>query len=205
MNILILPVLVPFLTAVLLALLNGYPRLERAVNLISSWDSPRGVFWLLVQVDQHGIRAMVIGGWFAPWGIAFVADRLACIMLCLSMSVGTLVLALCVLHGRAAAAAVFLLPAVQVLLLGVNWSFITGDLFNLFVAYEVMLIGSYGMMMVGGPAAGPTDSEVHRDQQDRVDALRGLLRSGLRDARHAEHGRHRVALVADSRASGPRS
>jgi multicomponent Na+:H+ antiporter subunit D len=44
----------------------------------------------------------------------------------------------------------FFYPLLQVLLLGVNWSFITGDLFNLFVGYEVMLIGSYGVMMVGG-------------------------------------------------------
>jgi multicomponent Na+:H+ antiporter subunit D len=44
----------------------------------------------------------------------------------------------------------FFFPFFHVLLLGVNWSFITGDLFNLFVAYEVMLIGSYGSMMVGG-------------------------------------------------------
>ena len=43
----------------------------------------------------------------------------------------------------------FFYPLFQVLLLGVNWSFITGDLFNLFVSYEVMLIGSYGVMMCG--------------------------------------------------------
>ena len=41
----------------------------------------------------------------------------------------------------------------QVVLMGVNWSFLSGDLFNLFVAYEVMLIGSYGMMMVGASKA----------------------------------------------------
>ena len=57
----------------------------------------------------------------------------------------------------------FFHPLFQVLLLGVNWSFITGDLFNLFVAYEVMLIGSYGSMMVGASrAAGAPDDDVHR-------------------------------------------
>ena len=146
---LIIPVLVPFLTAVVLALLNGHPRLERVVNLASCTGLSIFVFWLLGHVDQSGIQAMVVGGWSAPWGIAFVADRLACIMLCLSMSVGTLVLVYTCFTAEPIQERYFFHPLSQVLLLGVNWSFITGDLFNLFVAYEVMLIGSYGVMMVG--------------------------------------------------------
>lgn len=148
-RLLIIPVLVPFLTAVALALLNGHPRLERAVNLASCAALSVFVFWLLGEVDRDGIQATVIGGWFAPWGISFVADRLACIMLCLSMSVGTLVLVYTCFTAEPLQERYFFHPLSQVLLLGVNWSFITGDLFNLFVAYEVMLIGSYGVMMVG--------------------------------------------------------
>ena len=126
---LILPVLVPFLSAVLLALLNGHPRLERAVNLISCAGLTVFVFWLLGHVDSHGIQAMVIGGWFAPWGIAFVADRLAAIMLCLSMSVGTIVLVYTFFTVEPRQERYFFHPLSQVLLLGVNWSFITGDLY----------------------------------------------------------------------------
>ncbi len=148
-RLLVLPVLVPFLTAVLLALLSGHPRLERAINLISSAGLTVFVFWLLTYVDQNGIQATVIGGWFAPWGIAFVADRLAGIMLCLAMSVGTIVLVYTCFTAEPRQERYFFHPLSQILLLGVNWSFITGDLFNLFVAYEVMLIGSYGVMMVG--------------------------------------------------------
>ncbi len=149
----ILPLLVPFLTAVLLALLNGHPRLERALNLASCLGLTAFAFWLLAEVDRDGIQAMVAGGWAAPWGIAFVADRLALIMLCLSMSVGTLVLIYSFFTVEPRQERYFFHPLFQILLLGVNWSFMTGDLFNLFVAYEVMLIGSYGMMMVGGDKA----------------------------------------------------
>jgi multicomponent Na+:H+ antiporter subunit D len=92
----------------------------------------------------------MIGGYLAPYGIAFVADRLACIMLCLSMTVATVVLAYTCFTVTAAQQRHFFFPFFHLLLLGVNWSFVTGDLFNLFVAYEVMLIGSYGAMMVGG-------------------------------------------------------
>ncbi len=145
----IIPVLIPFLSAVLLALLNGFPRLERALNLASCAGQAVFAFWLLGAVDSGGIQVTVIGGWYAPWGIAFVIDRLAAIMLCLSTSVGALALAYACFGVEPRQERSFFHPLFQVLLLGVNWSFVTGDLFNLFVAYEVMLIGSYGMMMVG--------------------------------------------------------
>ena len=148
-RILILPILVPFLTAIALALLNGHPRLERALSLVSSLGLTAFTYWLLDSVDQGGIRVMVVGGWAAPWGIAFVADRLSCIMLALSMSIGTVVLVSTFFTATPLQERYFFHPLFQILVLGVNWSFITGDLFNLFVAYEVMLIGSYGVMIVG--------------------------------------------------------
>lgn len=153
MNSLVLVILVPFFTALLLALLNGWPRLERAVNVGSCVLLTAYVFWLLGYVDRHGIQASMIGGYLAPYGIAFVADRLACIMLCLSMSVGTVALLVSLPTVTDTQERYFFHPLFQILLCGVNWSFITGDLFNLFVAYEVMLVGSYGSMMVGASRA----------------------------------------------------
>jgi multicomponent Na+:H+ antiporter subunit D len=149
MRSLIVPVLVPFFAALILALCTGYPRLQKALSLLASFGLTLWVFWLLWYVDTHGVQVVVIGGWKAPWGIAFVADRLAVIMLCLSMTVGTVALAYSCFTVTAQQAQYFFYPLMFILLLGVNWAFITGDLFNLFVAYEVMLIGSYGMMMVG--------------------------------------------------------
>jgi len=148
-SVLIVPVLVPFLTAILLALLTGKPTTQKALAVVSAIGLTAFVFWLLRFVDTHGIQTMVVGGWTAPWGIAFVADRLACIMLCLSMTVGTVVTIYTIWSVEPRQQEYFFYPLFQVLLLGVNWSFITGDLFNLFVGYEVMLIGSYGVMMVG--------------------------------------------------------
>jgi multicomponent Na+:H+ antiporter subunit D len=149
MTTLILPLLVPFFTALLLALLNGHDRLEKGLAVLSSLGLSLWVFWLLFYVDAHGVQVVVIGGWAAPWGIAFVADRLACIMLCLSMGLGTLVQIYSFWTVTEQQQRYFFYPLMQAMLLGVNWSFITGDVFNLFVAYEVMLMASYGMMMVG--------------------------------------------------------
>jgi multicomponent Na+:H+ antiporter subunit D len=149
-NGIILVILIPFFTAIGLALLRDHPRLEKALALTSNVGLTIWVYWLLHYVDTHGIQVSMIAGYLAPYGIAFVADRLACIMLCLSMTVGTVVLAYTCFTVTPAQQRHFFFPFFQVLLLGVNWSFVTGDLFNLFVAYEVMLIGSYGAMMVGG-------------------------------------------------------
>ena len=149
MRLLILPLLVPFLTALALALLNGYPRAERVLGMVSTGGLAVFALWLLRTVDVEGIQTTTIGGWTPPWGISFVADRLACIMLCLSTSVGGVVLAYTFWSVEPRQQRNFFYPFFQIMLLGVNWSFLTGDLFNLFVAYEVMLIGSYGSMIVG--------------------------------------------------------
>jgi len=149
MNLLILPILLPLLTAIVLALLRGASRTEKTICLLADLFLTGWVFWLLIQVDHHGPLAMVAGGWAAPYGIAFVADRLACIMLCLSMSVGTVVLVYTFASVSTVQQHHFFYPLFHIMLAGVNWAFLTGDLFNLFVSYEVMLIGSYGMMMVG--------------------------------------------------------
>lgn len=153
MRSLILVLLIPFATAVVLALLHGRPRAERVVNVASCLGLTGYVVWLLAYVDAHGIQAISLAGYAAPFGIALVADRLACIMLCLSMGVGTLALLSSLPTLRADQERSFFHPLFQILLLGVNWAFVTGDLFNLFVAYEVMLVGSYGVMMVGATRA----------------------------------------------------
>jgi multicomponent Na+:H+ antiporter subunit D len=153
MNTLILAILIPFFTALVLALLNGYVRLEKAVALASSLALTAWSVWLLFYVDTHGVQVTIVGGWMAPWGVAFVADRLACIMLCLSSGLGALVQIYSCWTVTEQQQRYFFYPLMQAMLLGVNWSFVTGDVFNLFVAYEVMLMASYGMMMVGASPA----------------------------------------------------
>ncbi len=153
MNSLILPLLVPFLTGLTLALLNGWYRLEKVVVLLSSLGLTAWIFWLIFYVDAQGVQAVILGGWSAPWGVAFVADRLTCIMLALSIGLATIVQIYSFWTVTEAQQKYFFYPLMQMMLLGVNWAFITGDIFNLFVAYEVMLIGSYGLMMAGADKA----------------------------------------------------
>ncbi len=146
---LIIPILVPLFTAMVLTFFSRQPVLQRAMSLASALGVLGYVLWLLFYVDQHGIQTMAVGGWEAPWGIVFVADRLAAIMLCLTMGVGTVAMIYTFWTVTRVQQQYFFYPLMHVLMGGVNWSFLTGDLFNLFVSYEVMLISSYAMMMAG--------------------------------------------------------
>jgi multicomponent Na+:H+ antiporter subunit D len=95
---------------------------------------------------EHGPLVLRVGGWLAPYGIVLFADTLAGIMLALSSFTALA----CVLFGFAETPVreenPLRLPLLLFLLAGINLSFLTGDLFNLFVAFEVMLLSSYGLM-----------------------------------------------------------
>ena len=103
---------------------------------------------LIVQAQTQGITAYALGSWPAPFGIVLVLDRLSAMMLVLT---ATLALALnvhAVLTGLDRRGWHFH-PLFQFQLLGVNGAFLTGDLFNLFVFFEVLLIASYGLLLHG--------------------------------------------------------
>jgi Formate hydrogenlyase subunit 3/Multisubunit Na+/H+ antiporter, MnhD subunit len=95
---------------------------------------------------EHGPLILRVGGWLAPYGIVLYADTLAGVMLALSSFTALS----CALFGFAETPVrdenPLRIPLLLFLLAGINLSFVTGDLFNLFVAFEVMLLASYGLM-----------------------------------------------------------
>lgn len=94
-----------------------------------------------------GIGVYLLGAWPAPFGIVIVVDRLAALMLMLSAVLGTATLVYAT--ARWDRAGVHFHPLFQFLLMGLNGAFLTGDLFNLFVFFEVLLAASYGLMLHG--------------------------------------------------------
>jgi multicomponent Na+:H+ antiporter subunit D len=146
MNSVVLPVLIPMLTG-LLALWSAKPTaLRRAFIALSAAGQLGWALHLAVRTYEGGAIALSVGGWGSAVGIVLVVDLLAAIMLSLSAFTALA----CVLFACAERAAVrehpLQLPLVQFLVTGVNLSFVTGDLFNLFVAFEVMLISSYALL-----------------------------------------------------------
>jgi multicomponent K+:H+ antiporter subunit D len=145
----ILPVLVPALTAVLLLVAARIDTTtQRAVSLISLLGLVGVAIAQLSAAASGEIVAYRLGDWDAPFGIVLVLDRLAAMMVALTSVVG-------LAAGLAAARGTDLLgrnfhALLHFQLMGLNGAFLTGDIFNLFVFFEILLIASYGLMLHGG-------------------------------------------------------
>ena len=151
----VMPVILPLVVAALMLLLGEQRRQAQARVGIAATSSPASVAAaLLWRVDAGGasgdIGVYLAANWQAPFGITLVADRLSALMVLLVALVG-LGAALYAEAGWSRAGAYFH-PLFQIQLMGLNGAFLTGDLFNLFVFFEVMLAASYGLQLHGsGP------------------------------------------------------
>ncbi|MBE0545390.1 MAG: hypothetical protein IH623_28960 [Verrucomicrobia bacterium] len=146
MNWTILPILLPLLTA-LLALFWGKPSRARRVVVACSAGVQLVLALALVTRAYHGETYLLnLGNWTAPFGIVLVIDLLAAVMIALC----TFVAFVAVLFGYVELSSriehPLRLPLTQLLVTGINLAFCTGDLFNLFVAFEIMLIASYALL-----------------------------------------------------------
>jgi len=148
--VLILPVVIPLTAALLTLAFRNHYRAQRAAS-VAGWAGLFGVsVWLLLAVQGQGALSVQIGGWPAPHGITFVADRLSALMVLVSSAMGLAVglysLAdICRAREHYGHHTLF-----HVLLMGVNGAFLTGDIFNLYVWFEVMLIASFVLVTLGG-------------------------------------------------------
>lgn len=146
---LILPILLPAMVAPLLAL-----AVRHDIVLARTFSVGTTVMLVLLGMYQLGMttdgvtRTYSLGNWPAPFGIVLVLDRLAAIMLLLTAVLALFVL-LYAINGCDRRGEHFH-PLFQFQLMGLNGAFLTGDLFNLFVFFEVLLIASYGLMVHGG-------------------------------------------------------
>lgn len=141
-----LPVLLPFITGILLLLLRQNRSLRRTIAVLSLLLQLGAAMVLAGTAFSSGMEVMHLGSWKDPIGIVLVGDRTASILVILALLV-TLTSTLAGFSERGPAHGnPMRLPLVQFLLTGIQLSFLTGDLFNLFVAFEVMLLSSYGLM-----------------------------------------------------------
>lgn len=150
MNVLLLPILIPFLTAIACILQWRHIRRQRWTSLLGSVGLFVGTLLVFTKVYQDGPIALQPGGWQAPFGITWVADLLSAIMLVLAglMGLAVAVYARADIDERREQLGYH--PLYQTLMMGVCGSFITGDIFNLYVWFEVMLIASFVLLGLGG-------------------------------------------------------
>src|SRR6202045_879189 len=154
-----LPVLIPIGGAALTMFLGRRPRLQRAITLAALSALVAVCAALIYLTDRHGTIAVDVGGWgqtvpgLGPLGITLVVDRLSALM----MIVSSIVLLAVVLYaigqgirdGDERQPVSIFLPTYLVLAAGVCDAFLAGDLFNLFVAFEVLLTASFVLVTIG--------------------------------------------------------
>ena len=149
-NIIVLPMIVPIMTAIFLVFLRDYIKLQRIISFITMLFVASITALLLYVVQTEGIMKLDFSGWLPPYGILFVADSFALIL----VLTASIVTAICLLYAFATIGErhekMFFYPFVLFLIAGVNGSFLTGDIFNLFVCFEVMLLASYVLVALGG-------------------------------------------------------
>ncbi len=145
-NALVAPVVAPLLTAIILLLAPGKPRVQRWISFIGSLAMATSAVSLFVTVQREGILVLQSGAWPAPYGITLVADLLASMLVLATGIVGLAVTASSFAGVDPAREASGYHGLLQVLLMGVSGAFLTGDLFNLYVWFEVMLVASFVLM-----------------------------------------------------------
>jgi len=146
MNWTIAPILFPLLTALLALLWGRNSATRRGLVAFSALGQLAVSLWLVKLTVAEPALVMGLGAWYPRVGIVLVVDLLSAVMLSLSSIVALAVLLFGFAETPVRREHPLRLPLVQFLVMGINLSFCTGDLFNLFVAFEIMLIASYALL-----------------------------------------------------------
>ena len=150
---LVAPIAIPFATAIGAYALRARPRAMRAVSVGGAVALFAASIALLARVMDAGIVAAQMGDWPAPFGITLVADHLSAALVAITGVTGLAVAVYALAEIDPEREARGFHPLYHCLLAGVSGAFLTGDLFNLYVWFEVMLISSFGLLVLGGSRA----------------------------------------------------
>lgn len=149
-NLLILPILLPFLFAVILLFLKENIRAQRLLTIVGLVVSLAAALRLIWKVKTAGVQTITLGSWPAPFGISLVSDMLSVLLVTTSILITILIVLYSFTAIGEARERFYYYPAVLFMLTGINGAFTTGDIFNMFVFFEVLLIASYVLIVLGG-------------------------------------------------------
>ena len=143
------PIIIPFAAAAVLLLGRRQPTFQHAASMLAAALHLATGAWLLYVVHHSGIRVLHVAGWPAPFGIALVADHLSALMVVITGIIYTTVS----VYSRADITADHrergYYPLMHILVGGISGAFLTGDLFNMYVWFEVMLMASFALLVLG--------------------------------------------------------
>ncbi|MRH43047.1 Na+/H+ antiporter subunit D [Aquibacillus halophilus] len=149
-NLAVLPIVIPLISGILLALLHKKIQLVRVLAQLFTGINLVVAIYIMYVVQKNGSIILESGGWDAPYSIVLVADLLSILLV-----VTTNIVALaCVFYAPKSLSKqqeeFYFYTFFFMLISGVSGAFLTGDLFNLFVFFEVLLMASYALIVLGG-------------------------------------------------------
>ena len=148
-----LPVIIPLLSGAVSLMFWRSRPMQRFIAVAGTLALLVVGLWLITSVSREGYVVIHMGSWQAPYGISLVADMLSAIMILLTGIIG-LGLAIYSLASTGPNHEKFgFYPLMHLLLAGVAGAFLTGDIFNLYVWFEVMLVASFALLILGGEKA----------------------------------------------------
>ncbi|WP_295624847.1 Na+/H+ antiporter subunit D [uncultured Corynebacterium sp.] len=152
-----MPVLIPAVTAGLALLFSRRPRLQQLLSMAALLLLLILSVWLVYLVQDNGIHTVQVGAWNSPIGITLVADGLSTVMIAVSQ------LVLFAVHWFGIGQGIrdgddddpisVFVPTYMLLNMGVSMAFLAGDLFNMYVGFEVLLLASYVLLTLGASAS----------------------------------------------------
>lgn len=149
-NLIVLPMVLPVMVGILLIFLRPYIKAQRVISLLAMVANIGIAIYLLNRIQAEGVLRLDFGGWNPPFGILFVADSFSVIL----VLIASFVTLACLIYAFSSVGKkmenMYFYSFVNFLIAGVNGSFLTGDLFNLYVNFEIMLLASYVLIVLGG-------------------------------------------------------
>ncbi len=143
--------IVPLIGGLVCVPLVNRPRLSRGVGVVTLASVLGLAVWLIVRHLWHGhVLVSQMGAWPAPYGISLVFDSLSGLLVATASVVALASYIHSFISLTPGVERRYYHPLMLLLMFGVNLSFLTGDLFNLFVAFEIMLMASYALLALGG-------------------------------------------------------
>ena len=152
-NFLLLPIIIPFFFGMILMFGQKNISYQRVTSLVGLLISIVCAFLLLLNVYENGPQVVTFGDWPVPFGITMVADSISSLLVLTTLTLAFFI----VWYGFKSIGKereqFFYYPGVMFIITGVNGAFTTGDIFNLFVFFEVLLMSSYLLIVLGGEKA----------------------------------------------------
>ncbi|MBQ6458132.1 MULTISPECIES: Na+/H+ antiporter subunit D [Exiguobacterium] len=149
-NLPVFPIVIPALAAILMMFMPKRVQLQRVMALGALVMTAIVSLFLVHTVSTEGIQTLNLGNWQAPFGITLVSDMLSALLVTTSTLLTLFIVWFAVHYFSDSYEGNYLYISMLFLLVGVNGAFTTGDIFNLFVFFEVFLMSSYVLIVLGG-------------------------------------------------------